>query len=167
MRSGQVPQRLRHCKSLTVILHRLLQEVQLGTNILSRSEPGEGPDGLLLSSVAQQPQRRLGDSGEGTEEEEVEERGQTGDVPPVEAGAEAVAGEDAKSQHKAEQGQEGSPVLESADRDHGNIKLRYRIEKFPTVCPVISFYFYFYILTIDVMLAFTCTGQQEVNSLQW
>ena len=120
---------------------RLLQELQLGTNILSRSEPGEGPDGLLLSSVAQQPQRRLGDSGEGTEEEEVEERGQAGDVPPVEAGAEAVAGEDAKSQHKAEQGQEGSPVLESADRDHGNIKLRYRIEKFPSVRPVIPFYF--------------------------
>ena len=163
MRSGQVPQRLRHCKSLIVILHRLLQELQLGTNILSRSEPGEGPDGLLLSSVAQQPQRRLGDSGEGTEEEEVEERGQTGDVPPVEAGAEAVAGEDAQPQHQAEQGQKGSPVLESA----GNIKLRYRIEKFPSVRPVIPFYFYFYIFTIEVMLKFTCTGQQEVNSLQW
>ena len=75
-------------------------------------QPLESPPGLVWGGVAQQPEWRLRDQEEAGEESQVEEGGEQGHQPPVEAGSKRVAQRDAQSHHQTVEGEEGSSVLQ-------------------------------------------------------
>ena len=72
--------------------------------------------------MTQQPERGLWDARETTEEEEVKGRRNAGHISPVQQRTEAVTGEDAESQHQTEQGQEGSSVVDGAEREISSVQ---------------------------------------------
>ena len=84
-------------------------------------EPLECLSTLLRSFVSQEPEWRLGDPPEHQEEEEVEDRGEAGDEPPVEDGSEAVGGQDPETHHQSEERQERAPPLDTA----GDVDIKY------------------------------------------